>query len=345
MSIKPSLPCSTRDVDLFISRPSPALRDMVRKRPGNFIILGAAGKMGLHLCLMLRLALDEMEDRRRVIAVSRFSSPDSTRNFERHGIEVVRCDLSVAGELDGLETAENVIFMAGVKFGTRNRPDLLHRMNVEMPRQVASKFRKSHITVFSTGCVYSYHHVDGRGPTETDHCQPIGEYAKSCLGREKAFLEATESHGTPVSLIRLNYSVEFRYGVPVDIAKKIIRSEPISLAMGHANIIWQRDAVLYSLLAHGHTAPSAFILNVTRPEVLRIRDIAIRMGELLGRDPVFEGTEEPEAWISDPTKAIKLFGEPETSVDEILRYVAAWQLNDLPTLEKPTGFEKRDGNF
>lgn len=318
---------------------------MVKTRPGDFMILGAAGKMGLHICLMLRLALNEIGDNRRVIAVSRFSNPGAAETFQKHSIETIRCDLSEADELDSLETAENIIFMAGIKFETSGQPDLLHRMNIEMPQQVAAKFRKSHITAFSTGCVYSYYPVGGGGPVESETCQPTGDYAKSCLGREEAFLWAAKTYGTPVSLIRLNYSVEFRYGVPVDLAVKILRSEPIELAMGHANIIWQRDAVLFSLLGHGHTSPSPFILNVTRPEILRIRDIAIRLGELIGREPIFEGTEASKAWISNPGKAIELFGEPETDIETILSYVAAWQINNLPTLDKPTGFEKRDGNF
>ena len=239
----------------------------------------------------------------------------------------------------------NIVFMAGAKFGTSKQPELLQKMNVEMPRMVAGRFRDSRITAFSTGCVYPYYPTDSAGPDESVETDPIGAYAQSCLGREQAFLDAGREFGTPVSLIRLNYAVEFRYGVPVDLAHKIREGKPINLEMGHANLIWQRDAVLHSLLAHGEAEPEGFILNVTRPEICSIRDLANRLGELLGREPQFEGEEAATAWISNPAKAVRLFGEPETSIEQILEYVAAWQLHDFPTLNKPTGFEKRDGNF
>lgn len=339
------LPCSPANADHFLSQPSARLEAMLKELPGDFMVLGAAGKMGLHVCLMLRKALDAIGDSRRVIAVSRFSQPAAVEEFESLGIVTAKCDLSEEAQLAGLESVPNIIFMAGAKFGTAKQPELLQKMNIEMPQLVAKRFRDSRITAFSTGCVYPYFPTDSCGPDETVACTPIGAYAQSCLGREQAFLQAGREFGTRVSLIRLNYAVEFRYGVPVDLANKILADEPINIEMGHANLIWQRDAVLHSLLAHGKASAEGFILNVTRPEILKIRDLATRLGELLGREPRFEGTEAPTAWISNPSKAIQLFGEPETSVEQILQYVAAWQQHSLPTLNKPTGFEKRDGNF
>ncbi len=345
MIAPPSIPCPPEDADLFLSEPSKALEAMLERTPGDFMVLGAGGKMGLHLCLMLRRALDAIDPQRRVVAVSRFSQADTQAVFEKHGIEVRACDLSDSEQLDQLETPPNVIFMAGAKFGTSDQPSLLHRMNIEMPAQVAKKFQDSRITAFSTGCVYSFFPTDGTGPDEKGTTEPVGEYAQSCLGREKAFLESATQNGTRVSLIRLNYAVEFRYGLPVDLATKILEGTPISLEMGHANIIWQRDAILHSLLAHEHASAEGFILNVTRPEICRIRDLALKLGDLLGKQPIFEGSEAPDAWISDSSKAIRLFGEPETSVESILGYVAAWLGEGLPTLGKPTGFDRRDGNF
>lgn len=341
----PTLPCLPAEVDGFLSEPSPQLGELLAGIRGDFMILGAAGKMGLHVCLMLRKALDGLGDKRRVIAVSRFRQSSAAEDFERHGISIAKCDLADATQLNALEPAPNIIFMAGAKFGTSEQPELLQKMNVEMPAMVAEHFRESRITAFSTGCVYPYYPVDSTGPDETVDCDPVGAYAQSCLRREEAFLRAGREFGTPVSIIRLNYAVEFRYGVPVDLAHKILADEPIPLQMGHANLIWQRDAVLHTLLAHGEAKPEGFRLNVTRPEICSVRKLALRLGELLGRAPQFEGEEASTAWISNPAKAVRLFGEPETGIEQMLQYVAAWQIHELPTLRKPTGFEKRDGNF
>lgn len=339
------LPCAPAEVDGFLSRPAPQLEELLQRLPGDFMILGAAGKMGLHVGLMLRRALDAIGDKRRVWAVSRFRAPGAADLFERAGMRTIKCDLTDDSELRQLASVPNVIFMAGAKFGTARQPDVLRKMNVEMPRRVAQHFRDSRLTAFSTGCVYPYYPTDTDGPDEDVACEPVGTYAQSCVGREAAFLEAARAYGTPVSLIRLNYAVEFRYGVPVDLAQQILAGTPIDLTMGHVNLIWQRDAVLHSLLAHGEANPAGFIINITRPEVLSVRELAEQLGALLGCEPRFEGTEAPTAWISNPSKACRLFGKPETGVEQILHYVAAWQQHQLPTLNKPTGFEKRDGNF
>jgi nucleoside-diphosphate-sugar epimerase len=340
-----SLPCQPHEVDDFLSNPSLELIPLFKRIKGDFIVLGAAGKMGLHVCMMIRKALDSVEDKRRVIAVSRFSNPTSKYQFEENGITCLPCDLSDPLQVSSLELVENIIFMAGAKFGTSQQPGLLNQMNVEMPKLVASHFRKSRITAFSTGCVYPFFPINSEGPKENIETTPVGAYAESCVGRERAFLEAAKTFQTKVSIIRLNYAVEFRYGVAVDLATKILAGEVINLAMGHVNIIWQRDAILHSLMAHEKASEGGFIINVTRPEILKIKDLAESLGKLLGREPRFEGKEAPTAWISNPSKAVKLFGQPETSIDKILEYVAAWKLRGLPSLNKPTGFDKRDGNF
>ncbi len=257
--------------------------------PGDFMVLGAAGKMGLHVCLMLRRALDENHDTRRVIAVSRFSKPEARAEFESRGIETLPCDLCDAEQLARLPDAPNIIFMAGAKFGTADNPGLLKQMNEDMPAMVAERFAQARITAFSTGCVYSFQAVDSAGASEISETNPIGAYAQSCLGREMAFRKVAQTHGTRVALIRLNYSVEFRYGLP--------------------------------------------------------RDLAARLGNLLDREPVIIGEEADTAWISDASLSHRLFGLPETSLDQMLEWIAAWQSAELPTLNKPTGFEKRDGNF
>ncbi len=339
------LPCPPDEVDRFLSSPPTAVCDTLRRMPGEFMVLGAAGKMGLHVCMMLRQSLDAIGDRRRVIAVSRFSNPASRDEFVRYGIEIAPCDLCQSDQLEALENIENIIFMAGAKFGTADQPGLLKQMNEDMPAMVADRFAGSRITAFSTGCVYSFEPVESGGSTESSPTDPVGAYAKSCLGREMAFRRVAETRGTRITLIRLNYSVEFRYGVPVDLASSILAGKPIDVTTGHANIIWQRDAVAQSILAHEHASTAPFILNVTGPEIYRIRDLAVRLGQLLDREPVFVGEEAPTAWISNASLAHRLFGKPETTLEEMLNWVALWQKANLPTLKKPTGFEKRDGKF
>ena len=313
--------------------------------PGDFMVLGAAGKMGLHVCLMLRRALDARSDRRRVIAVSRFSKANARKEFEHFGIATVPCDLCQPAQLEKLEDIDNIIFMAGAKFGTSGQPGLLKQMNEDMPALVSERFFRSRITAFSTGCVYSFQPMDSSGATETSETNPVGAYAQSCLGREMAFQRVARKLGTRVTLIRLNYSVEFRYGVPVDLAVKILSGEPIDITMGHVNLIWQRDAVAYSILAHELASNKPFIINVTGAGTHRVRDLATRLGEILGREAVITGTEADTAWLSDASLSHRLFGLPETPVEQILEWVVAWQKAELPTLNKPTGFEKRDGNF
>ena len=344
-AIAPAIPCPPGDADQFLSAPSAAVCEAVCRMSGEFMVLGAAGKMGLHVCLMLRRALDARGDRRRVIAVSRFSKASAREEFEHSGIATVPCDLCQPEQLERLEDIDNIIFMAGAKFGTSDQPWLLKQMNEEMPALVADRFSRSRITAFSTGCVYSFQPVDSSGATESSGTDPVGAYAQSCLGREMAFRRVAQTLGTRVTLIRLNYAVEFRYGVPVDLADKILSGEPIDVTMGLVNLIWQRDAVAHSLLAHELASATPFIINVTGPGTHRVRDLAIRLGGILGREPVITGTEADTAWLSDASLSHRLFGLPETPVEQMLEWIVAWRKSELPTLNKPTGFEKRDGNF
>lgn len=344
-SIHPQLPCDPARVDDFLAEPPDAVVEMVRRTGGDFMVLGAGGKMGLHLCLMLRKAMQKGGATGRVTAVSRFVSLHDRNLFEQGGVATLTCDLCNPAELAALAPVENVVFMAGAKFGTSGQPDLLRQMNVEMPERVAHHFRSSRITAFSTGCVYSFVPVTSRGSTEDSETEPVGDYAKSCLGREQAFRSAAREFQTRLALIRLNYSVEFRYGVLVDIATRVLRGEPVDVGCGHVNVIWQRDAVAQTLLAHEHASPDPFIINIAGPEILRVRDVAKRFGDILDREPVFTSEEAPTAWLSDASLARRLFGPPETGVDQMISWIAAWLRSGRPTHGKPTGFEKRDGNF
>ncbi len=339
------LPCLVEEVDEFLSAPEPGVVESLARGSGNYLVLGAGGKMGFHVCRMLRRGLDAAGVAGRVIGVSRFGNAADRAAFEKAGIETIVCDLSDAVGVESLAPEDNVIFMAGAKFGTSDRPDILQRMNVEMPRLVAEHFRSSRITAFSTGCVYSYVPTTSRGATEDSPTEPVGEYALSCLGRERAFQEASLRHGTKVVLIRLNYSVEFRYGVLVDIAGKVLRGEPVDVGVGHVNLIWQRDAVAHTLLAQEYAESPALPLNVTGRQVYRVRELAERFGRIFGKPPVFTGSEAAEVWLSDASRACALFGDPPTGIDQMIDWVAAWLQAELPTLNKPTGFEKRDGKF
>ena len=338
-------PCAPQEADEFLSEPTAGVVESMARIDGDYLVLGAGGKMGLHVCLMLHKALAAAGRTARVDAVSRFRSVHDVEEFTRAGIRTLACDLTNPSELESLPHAENIIFMAGAKFGTAGQPALLRKMNIEMPEMVATRFSQSRITAFSTGCVYSFAPVDSRGASESSPTEPAGEYAQSCLGREQAFRRSALELGTRLALIRLNYSVEFRYGVLLDIAGKVLRGEPVDVTMGHVNLIWQRDAVAHTLMAHELASTASFILNVTGPGVLKVRDLAGQFGKIFGRNPQFIGQEAETAWLNDASLSHRLFGEPETRIDQMIEWTAAWLQEGRATFHKHTGFEKRDGNF
>ncbi|MFZ4681193.1 MAG: NAD-dependent epimerase/dehydratase family protein [Terrimicrobiaceae bacterium] len=338
-------PCAPQKADEFLSEPTAGVVESIARIDGDYLVLGAGGKMGLHVCLMLRKALQAAGKAARLEAVSRFRSVHDAAEFKQAGISTRACDLTIPSELESLPQAENIIFMAGAKFGTSGQPELLRKMNIELPEMVAGHYSGSRITAFSTGCVYSFAPVDSKGSDEKSPTEPTGEYAQSCLGREQAFRRSTQELGTRLALIRLNYSVEFRYGVLLDIASKVLRGEPVDVTTGHVNLIWQRDAVAHILMAHELASTASFIVNITGPDVLKVRDLAGRFGELFGREPQFTGRESETAWLNDASLSHRLFGPPETSIDQMIEWIAAWLRDGGTTFNKPTGFEKRDGNF
>jgi len=334
-------------LDEFMSRPTVGVLESLKSSEGDILVLGAGGKMGLHVCLMLQRALEELEfSDREVIAVSRFGGEGARDPFEREGVKTISADLCDQQQLDDLPDAPSVIFLAGVKFGTSHDPELLNKMNVEMPASVASRFRKSRIVALSTGCVYSFTTPDSGGSSETEgEVNPVGEYAQSCLGREQAFTKAGDEWGTKCSLIRLNYAIDLRYGVLHDIAQKVIDGTPVDVTMGYVNVIWQRDAIAHSIQALNHVAAPPFILNVTGPEILKVRDLATRFAAVLETEVTITGEEEDLGWLSDSTKACDLFGRPEVSIDEMIEWTALWLRSGGESLGKPTHFETRDGKY
>lgn len=340
-----TLPVDRSQADKFLSQPSEAVTSALGLIKGTILVLGAGGKMGLHICSMIQNADRAAGRESRVKAVSRFSSVNGREPFERQSIPCISCDLEDDTAVAALPDAANVIFMAGAKFGTSDQPDLLERMNRELPRRIARRFGGSRMLVFSSGCVYSMLPTSSAGSRETDPTDPPGEYAVSVLAREKVFAEAAEEYGTKVALIRLNYATEFRYGVLVDVAQRVFNGEPVNLDMGYVNVIWQRDAVDQILRAFPLADTGPYILNITGAEKLSVRDLALRFGELFNREPILEGREAETAWLNDASKSHALFGTPPTSVDQMCKWTAAWISAGGESLGKPTGFQNRDGKY
>ena len=340
-------PSSDAELDDALSRPAPFVTDALAAVPGDLLVLGAGGKMGLSLAAMARRALDAAGgSRRRVIAVSRFEKPGATGPFQRAGVETIASDLLADGALAALPDADNVLFLAGMKFGSTGNLPATWAMNTFLPGLVARRFAGSRIVALSTGNVYPLVTVASGGASEGDPVAPVGEYAISCLGRERLFSYESEQRGTAVALIRLNYANALRYGVVTDIAGKVLRSEPIDLAMGHVNVIWQGDSNAQALAAFPLASSPPLVLNVTGPETASVRDVATRLAALLrAPSPVFVGTEAPTALLSNAARASSLFGPPSVPLDRLLEWTASWLRSGGSLLDKPTGFEKRDGRF
>jgi nucleoside-diphosphate-sugar epimerase len=342
-----SRPCprSIDELDDLLSLPSSLAVSAIGACPGDFLVLGAAGKMGFHLTRMLQRCLAELGRGDRLIAVSRFTSETSRTPFQRFGIDTLSADLSDCAQVAELPDAANLFFLAGVKFGASQDPDMLNRMNSQMPRTVAERFRNSRIVALSSGCVYSFTTPASGGSTEQSATDPPGDYARSCLERERAFIDGSSRHGTPVTLVRLNYSVELRYGVLVDIAAKVLKGQPIDLQTSHVNVIWQRDAVdqIIQCLPNAETPP--WIVNVTGAETLSVRDLADRFGQRLHQTPKFCGEEAAACWLSNSALAASRFGKPTMELGQMIDWTADWLLHDGPTLGKPTQFQVRDGRY
>lgn len=340
-----TLPFTPDQLDDFLAVPTEGVVEMLRRHDADVLVAGAGGKMGGTLCLMLAEGMRRAGISRKVRAVSRFSSASSRALLESHGVETIPCDLIDRDEVDALPDAPLVVFMAGQKFGTSDTPELTWAMNTVVPANVAERFRRSRIAAFSTGCVYSLTNVESGGSREDSPTAPPGEYAHSCLGREGVFRYFSKRHGTPVALVRLNYSVEPRYGVPVDIAQRVLAGEPVDLTMGHVNLIWQRDACAHAIQCLDLAASPAVPVNITGPETLSVRTLAEELGRRLGKTPRFSGTEGTLAWLNDASFSHAQFGKPPTPLSDMLDWIAAWLQQGGGVLNKPTHFEAGDGKF
>lgn len=339
---------SIRDVshlEELLSEPTAAVIDMFGSMAGDVLVLGAAGKMGPSLARMAKRASDAAGTKRRIIAVSRFSNSAEKANFQRHGIETIRADLLDPQQLQALPDAPNVIYMAGMKFGAMGQVPLTWAMNAHLPAMVCRRYPKSRIAAFSTGNLYGLVPIVRGGSVETDLLRPLGEYATSCLGRERMFEYFSGHLGTPVSLIRLYYATEMRYGVIVDLATKIWQGAPIPLSMGNFSAIWQGDANAMALLSLQHAASPAFVVNVSGPETLSVRAVCQTLAALMHKDVTFEGEESPDALLSNAQLCHQLFGYPQVTISQVIRWIADWVMRGGASLSKPTHFEVRDGNY
>jgi nucleoside-diphosphate-sugar epimerase len=325
----------------LLCRPSQALIDDLQKVDGDIMILGVAGKMGPTLAGLAKAALPG----RRVIGVARFSDPGAKAWLEARGIETLSCDLLDEAAIKALPKAPNIIFMAGRKFGAEGDLSLTWAMNAHVPALVAQAFAGSRIVAFSTGCVYPFVPVNGNGADETLAPNPPGEYAQSCVGRERMFEYFSRQFSTPGRLFRLNYAIDMRYGVLHDIATKILQGKPIDVSLGHVNFIWQGDASAQALRCLAHCDTPTSPINVSGHEILRVRDLAAKLGARIGREPVIVGSEEPTAWLTDTSQAVKLFGLPIVDTAQLLGWTADWVARSMPSLGKPTKYEVRDGRY
>lgn len=332
---------SEADLDDLLTQPSPDLVELMRSLDGDIMVLGASGKMGPTLAVMAKRAIDEAGTDQTVYAVARSPMDE----LASQGIETIRCDLLDLAATEKLPRAKNVIFMAGRKFGSTGAEHLTWAINCIVPYHVARTFTDSRIVSFSTGCVYPVVDIRSGGSVETDPTGAVGEYANSCLGRERMFDHASETKGLEVVHIRLNYAVEPRYGVLVDVATKVFNGEPVDVTTGYANVIWQGDACDQILRSLTIVSSPANSLNVTGPELFSIRQVAETFGRLMGKEAIITGEENGRGYLSNSAKANGLFGYPRVPLAQIIQWTADWVANGGPSLDKPTHFETQDGKY
>jgi len=328
-----------------LSRPSAADVEFMRELEGDLLILGVAGKMGPSLARRARRAADEAGVRKRIVGVARFSNPRVREELEAAGVETICADLLDEEQLQALPELPNVIYMAARKFGTTGNEYLTWALNTYLPGRVAERLRRSRIVAFSSGNVYPLVPIAHGGPTEATPPDPVGEYAQSVLGRERMFEYFSARYGTPVTLLRLNYAIDLRYGVLVDLALKVYQRQPVNLAMGQVNVIWQGDANSVALRAFRLCQSPPAVLNVTGPETVSVRSLAWKFARRFGVEPIFEGTEAPTALLSDASLCHRLFGYPEVTLEQMVEWVAEWIRAGGVLWSKPTHFEVRDGRF
>lgn len=333
-------------LDEIITTPSEAVVEYMSSIEGDLVILGIGGKIGSHVGIMARKALDLAgKQQQRVFGVSRFSDPDKRQELEAAGVDTIACDLLDVKEVEKLPAARNVVFMAGRKFGTHDRSDLTWAVNTIAPALAAEHYTGSKMVAFSTGCVYDLVPVPQMGATEDHATAPLGEYSNSAVGREQVFNYYSRKNNSPTCLFRLNYAVDLRYGVLRDIGDKVRAGEEIDLGMGHVNVIWQGDTVQRALLCLDVCDVPAVPINITGPETAAVEYIARRFAELLETEARFTGTPAQTALLSNAARSFELFGYPQVTLETMIRWTAKWISHGGRSLNKPTHFETRDGTY
>jgi NAD dependent epimerase/dehydratase family len=334
------------ELEELLSRPDAETASAIAALDGDLLILGAGGKMGPSLARLARRAADEAGVKKRVVAVARFTNRDLCSDLAALGIETISADLLDPGTFDRLPEIPNVIFMAARKFGTAGGEHLTWAMNTYLPGLVAERYRNSRIVAFSTGNVYPLRSLAEGGAIESTPVAPVGEYAQSALGRERMFEYGSMQWHTPVTILRLNYAVELRYGVLVDIGRSVFEHRPIDLCMPYVNVIWQRDANAWCLRSFAHCSSPPTVLNISGPETLSVKELALEFGRHFGIDPIFVSDKErSSALLSDISRAAQLFGTPTVRPTEMIDWIAKWIRAGGAMLNKPTHFQTRDGQF
>ena len=333
---------SVAELEDKLSEPSPALIADLASLDGDILVLGAGGKLGPSL---IRLALRAVNGSKTVTAVSRFSDKSGADALESAGAKIVSADITDEAALARLPEAANVIFLVGSKFGSTGREAETWYTNAYLPGRLAERYKSSRIVALSTGNVYAFTSIGSGGPTEEVSPSPVGEYAMSCLGRERVMSRFAQHNKTPLAIIRLNYAVEMRYGVLIDIARAVFSGAPVDVTMSAVNVVWQGYANEATLRSLRHATPEPFILNVAGPETLSVRQLATDFARIFGLEPQLTGSEAPTALLSNSGKCIRLFGYPSVPLGQLMEWTANWIRDGLPLLGKPTGFQKRDGKF
>jgi dTDP-4-dehydrorhamnose reductase len=340
-------PTTESQLEDLLSDPPDYLIETFRALPGDLLVLGAGGKMGPSLCRMAKRAAEHAGTPRRVVAVSRFSDSALPAQLESWGVEVIRGNLLDRQFVASLPAMPLVVAMTGQKFGTTGGGQArTWAMNVHLPAMICERFAGSQLAAFSSGNVYGLVPVaDGRGSRETDALKPVGEYAMSVLGRERIYEYFSRELGILVSIIRLNYATELRYGVLVDIARRVWERQPVSVVMGYTNVIWQGDANAISLASLAHASSPPFVINVAGPEVISCREVAERFAERFAVQVDFEGEEAPTALLNDASLSRQMFGPPRVTTDRMIDWIADWIQSGGTLWDKPTHYEVRDGRF
>ncbi len=328
-----------------MKQPSDALVNDFREMEGDILILGVGGKMVPDLARLAKEALHRACKTNEVIGASRFSDNSLQQQLEANGIQTIKADLLDEKQLAQLPEVPNVLYLAGTKFGTTGRESFTWAMNTYLPGRVAEKFRSSRIVAFSTGNVYPFVAVGSGGATETTALEPVGEYAQSCLGRERIFTHFSQKYQIPMVLYRLNYAVDFRYGVLLEIGKSVLEEREVDLTTGHANVIWQNDANEYALRSLQLCSTPPRILNSTGPETVSVRWAAQEFGKLLDKVARFTGEEQPTALLNNAATAHRLFGYPKVSIQQMIELLSTWLSEGGELLQKPTHFQERKGKF